>query len=148
VERSLGGAVYDSIGTVTATQASTAAYRFTDPAPSLQSTNYYRLKQVDASGAFRYSAVAKVVMQQAAGRYGLMQNPVSGSLLLWVELSADAPMTLEISDMNGHMLVKEQRTGVQGRAVYAVPVSNLSKGTYVIRISSKTISSAKVFIRQ
>ena len=83
----------------------------------------------------------------APALFSVIGNPVSSLLHVNLQLPARQPLTLEVSDINGHPLISEQKTGTQGSSVYSIPVDRLSGGTYIIRIRSKDVNLTKTFIK-
>ena len=148
IERSSTGVVYDSIGTVAARNITSSAtnYAFIDLTP-LSGANFYRLKQEDKDGRFMYSGVAKVVMREDAARFTVIQNPVQGALELNVQLPVAQKLTLHVRNMNGQLLLSEERMGNKGSSLLSVPVGHLSRGVYLIHVQSKNINSIKTFVR-
>ena len=149
VERSNGNGVYDSVGTVVATTmlASTAHYSFVDKAP-LSGTSFYRIKQLSSFGGATYTAVARVLMEANGTQFSIVQNPVRGKLQLNVQLPEAQKLTLEVRDMNGHLLLRQEEKGYTGAAVYVVGVDRLAKGTYLIHLTTGAKTSTKTFIEQ
>lgn len=149
VERSSGNGVYDSIGSVVATGMLTqnARYSFVDRAP-LSGTNFYRIKQISPVGSATYTAVARVLMETNAMQFSVVQNPVRGKLQLSIQLPEAQKLTLDVRDMNGQLLLRQEENGYQGTAVYEVGVDRLAKGTYLIRLTTGTKTETKKFIKQ
>ena len=149
VQRSPDGSAFDSIGSVGAVVATsyTASYTFADQTP-LQGDNFYRLKQVDKDGSFRYSTVTKIVINAKDGQFTIGQNPVQGILQLKVELPSPQKLTLQVTDISGHVLLSKMYEGSKGLSGYSISVSHLAKGAYMIHVQSESINGAKAFIRQ
>ena len=149
VERSSGGAVYDSIGVVSAsgTVSTASHYFFTDIAP-LQGDNFYRLKQLDFDGRLLYSKIVKVHTGEQAPRFTIIQNPVQNMLQLQVQLPAALKLTLQVRDISGHLLVSEDRMGTKGRSVYSLSIDHLASGSYLINVQTENTSITKMFIKQ
>lgn len=137
---------YQIIGTVPASGGS-SRYSFTDNTP-LPGTNFYRIRQIDQSGSVAYSSTAQVDMSQYATQFSVYQNPVQNILQLVVQLPMKQKLTLQVRDMNGHVLIQQEQIGYPGRASFSVPVDRLNKGTYLIQVGSENINSTKTFIKQ
>lgn len=149
VERTSAGAVYDSIGVVSAsgTISTAASYFFTDIAP-LQGDNLYRLKQLDVDGRFIHSKIVKVHIGEDAAGFSVIQNPVQNILGLQVQLSAALKMKLQVRDISGHLLVSEERMGSKGSSVYSISIDHLARGTYLINVQTENMNITKRFIKQ
>jgi hypothetical protein len=89
VEKSTDGRNFSSAATVAATGNARAeiTYGWLD-VRAVQGTNYYRIKSVDADGAFSYSSVVKVLIGKSAPAVSVYPNPVVGG-----------QMNLNFSDM-------------------------------------------------
>ncbi len=149
VQRSSNGTAFDSIGIKAAAGSisSAASYAFTDPAPQA-GNNFYRLKQVDADGKYQYSVVQTVVMDDALAGFALLRNPVQNTLNIRLQLPGTQKLTLEIRDMNGHLLLSRETEGTKGSSVYTLPVQQLASGSYLISILSGTAGGTKTFIKE
>ena len=149
VERASDGLHYDSIGLIAATGNTSmlSNYHFVDKTP-YPVINYYRLRQPDQDGKSFYSSVIKVSDAKADVLFAVVQNPVQNTLQLSLELPADQQFTLQIRDMNGQLVMKEERLGSKGSGVYSVPVDRLKRGAYVVQLSMKGMNGSKTFIKQ
>lgn len=149
VERSPDGLRYDSIGLVMAkgTASAPSSYYYSDKLP-LPGTGFYRLKQTDRDGGFQYSAVVKVGGDRNDAQFAIVQNPVQSTLQLSIQLPSNQKFTLQVRNMNGQLLMNEERLGSEGSGIYSIPVDQLKQGTYVIRVNAKEFSGTKTFIRQ
>jgi hypothetical protein len=146
VERSGTGGQYSRLGTVAADKASlpTHDYRFADKAP-LNGVNVYRLKMVDANGAFTYSN-AVVVKLDAASMVQLFPNPASGMLYLQVNgMSENA--RLQIFDVTGRQ-VRQQSFNGTGTVSISLDISDLPKGAYHLSLSSAAAKHMQTFTKQ
>lgn len=82
IQRSTDGKAWETIGFVQGQGTTQEAqnYTYTDEAP-LTGTSYYRLKQVDFDGAFEYSEVINITIEQYSNKtIAIFPNPVSDEL--------------------------------------------------------------------
>ena len=139
VERSSNGIEFQIFKQVAGAGNSSipAMYSVTDPGP--YPTTYYRLKQVDINGNYRYSTIVQVQFSLILA-YGLYPNPTKGHLYL--SLNGD-PKTVEVTvmDMNGRIVLRKipnPTTRMQ------IDVNHLPNGSYFISVkSSGTVWSGK-----
>ncbi len=148
VERSSNGTVYDGIGLVTAmgTSSSEHSYSFPDMNP-LPGTSFYRLKQLDADGRATYSGIIKIAIGTYKTTFAIIENPVRNNLQLRVQLPAPQQLTIQVRDLNGHLLLSEVRSGIEGSAVYTIVVNRLAKGSYYVNVLAQNFNETKLFVK-
>jgi hypothetical protein len=138
VERSVDGVRFAEVGRVAAagTSAASHTYSLTDAAlPSGTSRFYYRLKQVDLDGTFRYSLVRSVALAGAAGSLSLSPNPAQGGAATL--LGAGAGTVVTVVDALGRPVLAATADAA-GTAALALP-TGLAPGVYVVRAGSKAV---------
>lgn len=125
IQRSTDGAVFTTIGSVTArNEASATAYTFTDNAPQM-GLDYYRLAIVDRDDGRRYSRIATFESASAAVMIHLYPNPVVD--MLHMTTGGTAPLDILIVDVRGRIL---RRVNQASGSVVDIPVNQLPKGVY------------------
>ena len=104
--------------------------------------NFYRLKQVNLSDAFAYSAVAKVPIEIIGFAYRVFQNPVLNELRIAIKTDQTQTLQVQISNAAGHLLIMKNISIIQGMSTHAIPVRHLATGIYFISIikDKKTIT--------
>ena len=132
IERSANGINYTRVGHIAGkgTSAQTEFYEFADVKP-LFGNSYYRLKQLDHSGAFSYSAVQLIRMNKGAF---YIQNTLVSDVL---KVSANENESVSISILNatGQRLRNETIKGQQ-----QINVAAFAPGMYIIRAADGTTS--------
>ncbi len=135
IERSSDGVSFTKIGSVKAVQSEDVAhYNFND-AMALSGNNYYRLKQVDKDGTYEYSSIQKVNLDEAAKHWNLYPNPAKNNTTLFA-LNNYTKAAIVISDMNGRIVYRTTVINVVAGQQFNIPVQQLSKGLYVIKITT------------
>lgn len=133
VERSSNGASFAKIGSVAAVQSTgVQQYSFTDNLP-LSGTNYYRLKQVDKDGAYQYSSIQKVNLLDAVKHWSLYPNPAKNNTILNA-LNNYSKAVISVSNLNGKIVYRSTLNNVVSGQQINIPLQQLSKGVYVIKI--------------
>lgn len=134
VERSNDGLNFTAIGTVNAAgnSASEKAYRFIDAAP-MKGNNYYRLRMIDNDNAYRFSAV-KNVRNLGVADMQIAPNPVNDQMTLAIEAETAEKATIVITDLSGKRVYNGFTAVIAGLNNTRIPVNNLAKGTYVVRV--------------
>jgi hypothetical protein len=126
VERSLDAVHFEEVGQVRAQGNSYTLqnYEFTD-AHAVRGIDYYRLKQTDFDGSYRYSKIIQLKEEENA--LCIYPNPAGDKL--WIRHSASAKVAVEIHSVTGasilHRVLEEQDA--------LIDVSDLSRGVYFIK---------------
>jgi hypothetical protein len=111
------------------------SYAYNDAKP-LAGNNYYRLKQIDKDGKANYSNVVilkadKVNQIRIASVY---PNPVRNTVNVQLVSPTNERVSLVITDITGKVLLQENTTLVAGDNIKQIDVSNLSQGSYLIKV--------------
>jgi hypothetical protein len=139
VERSGNGNHFNKIGTVTSAVPQNTAARFTyqDADPDVKSNIiYYRIKVVSKDGVSKYSNILTVrISAQNNGKLKISPNPASSSVNISFYSALRGTMELQILDMTGKIVLREQRTVESGQnSITLNQLSRLSEGVYTIFI--------------
>jgi len=136
IERSANGISFQSIGELEGKGNSSEliSYSFIDEFP-LTGRAYYRLKQVDFSGAFEYSEVISAVYDGAVNyNFRLFPNPVNsgGELTLSFERTQTNSEVVkwQLLSITGEQLIEQ----VGSDKEYIIDTSKLSLGAYLVRV--------------
>ena len=129
-----------------ASQAQVKQYQFTDVKP-LNGANYYRLKQVDKDGQVHYSAVIKINFAGGA-LWQLYPNPAGSNTALYAQGNLNK-LQIVLTDISGKMLYQNNSltTVVPGQKIN-IPVQNLSRGIYILKVISNEGSSSEKLVIQ
>ena len=132
VERSSDSRTFADWQKITAKGDAADTYATTDFQP-LQGTSYYRLKQVDKSGAVTYSNIVSITIL-ANGMIVISPNPVHDNIHVVLQSLASSQTTLQVSDMTGKMLSVQTFKASEGTNHINLPAASLSKGVYVLKV--------------
>ncbi len=143
VERSRDGEHFEKIGMKQGAGNSTVSlyYTLNDPSP-YRGINYYRLKQVDFDGTFKYSDRVYVVVNPEAGMVSVYPNPAQTDL--WCDFYTDGSgkLQFEIMDVLGRTYSTEIRDAKKGlNEKMKFSIGNLPQGVYFIRVRPQGGSS-------
>jgi photosystem II stability/assembly factor-like uncharacterized protein len=119
---------WDNIGFKTANNKA-STYEFVDNAPL--AVSYYRLRQIDNDGTETFS---KVITISTKGKSKLKVYPSIASSLITVEAAEGA--NYQVFNMNGQQVLN-------GKTGQRIDVSDLSKGTYIIRVGAEQAKFVK-----
>ena len=143
IERSSNGINYDSIGFVAGKgiNGNGAVYSFTDNS-TLSGINYYRLKQIDVTGAVKYSEVRKVDVDKKAS-ITIYPNPVDKTIFIKSTLILSNAV-LQIYTASGRLVKKSV---LNGNGILSVAVADLPAGMYFAEITNALLKENIRFIK-
>lgn len=130
VERSQDGRSFTRIGQIGSHGKDT--YTFSDDAPL--SEGYYRIKNVDNDGSFKYSTIARIAGGKSTIVLRAFPQPVTSQLTLQHPVVEGKTM-VSISNAEGRV-VKSVQPATGSMQTY-VDMSTLGKGMYFIRIAGE-----------
>jgi hypothetical protein len=143
VQKSIdNGASYTTIDTVAITNpnASSNTYSYTDAnLSSVKSTSnviYYRIKQDDTNGQSTYSSTQIIQLPSKVDpTVTVYPNPVQDVATVKFYLAEDAPVTINLTGINGQVLQTTQLQGAIGENIPTVNMSSLVNGNYVLSVN-------------
>lgn len=144
VERSQDGKGFSAFKQLSAAGNSNIplSYTTTDDQP-FSGKSWYRLKMVDKDGAYAYSTLAAVTLDFEKG-FSITPNPVGNTLNLYIQGTIAANARLQITDMNGRLLLQNKAFVSAGSNSIKLDVSRFVKGVYFIKIiEDKAIKTLK-----
>jgi hypothetical protein len=129
VEHSVNGKDFVTIGSVNATSTgnNSKSYTLTHSNPSA-GKNYYRLKMVDKTGKFSYSAVRLLVFN-ASPTVRVFPNPFVDKLNVSVTRTDNSFSTVRVFNYAGQQIIKQTFNGV-----IQLEVSSLAAGNYMVQV--------------
>jgi len=132
IQRSADGSVWQTLDALPCLGRSGGVYQYKDEAP-LNGVNYYRLKQVDVSGTFAYSAVAAVAFS-ASGVSIAAQVSIADQSVRFQVVGAISGQDLQLEIFNA-----------EGQFYYRAPfqhqildVSEWAGGMYVVLLKEES----------
>jgi trimeric autotransporter adhesin len=152
IERSFNGTYFEKIGNVTSRYHNTTAptnYDFTD-ANAVKGMNFYRLKQFDMDGKFKYSNIIPVVFNQSIVKMiRINPNPVNDDLNITLTVSENASLQCKIYTSEGRQVKTFNAAVNAGKNTIAEKLSGLANGNYIVVIihNNERIAETK-FVKQ
>ncbi len=139
IERSNDGKSFKAIGTVAAAgnSAISQKYAFADQSPFMSASNYYRLLMQDADGSFKYSKTLNIRFDGQLST-DMKVYPTNLRDILQVQLpdGMNGNIAIQIFDMNGRVIRRNNIAGDGHALNTTVDVSTLVKGIYIIKASA------------
>jgi hypothetical protein len=144
IERSSNAVDFTKIGSVNSVNSSgTNNYSSEDIQP-LKGINFYRLKQVDIDGSFKYSNINKVLFENFGDAITIYPNPAK-DYIQFDYVSKQKTILVSLFDMQGRLI---RTTTLANVLPLKLNVENLSKGNYVIQLSDGEKIAIGSFIKQ
>ncbi len=148
VERKTGSDTgYIQIAEINSKQAAiltTNSYQVNDPLAGLATgTISYRIRQVLDTDPAAFTAVyidtTEIVLQSPCGNsvtsISIAPNPVIGNSSLIIEtVDAIPDLSVLVYNTGGKLMMKIQESKAAGRAVFNLPVQQLSQGHYILKV--------------
>jgi Secretion system C-terminal sorting domain len=137
IERSINGNQYQPIGRVAGigTTSQTTHYSFTDFAPFI-TTNYYRLKQMDIDGRYKYSAILAIRFDKKLKKnVTISPNPVSDKINIRISSDAATNGGIRVINASGQTIYQQSERLVIGENLFTInSLQNLSKGICTVQV--------------
>lgn len=132
IERSATGRNYDSVGRVQAGSNLSNTYAFTEN--NTNTISYYRLKQVDISGTYVYSAV--ITLKNAGSNKEMTVYPTQATSTIQYVVSNEAPATaiVQVFNITGQPMITNKEVLQQGVTIKSLNVSHLATGAYILKL--------------
>jgi hypothetical protein len=146
VERSLDGTNFTLIGTVKGADNSTTTldYNAFDEEPAV-GINYYRLKQTDYNGDYKYSAVVSVnYLSKGASFSNLHPNPANENVNFDLYSPVNTKGSLQIMDITGRIISDEPQNILVGNQTISTTLNSVSNGIYYLKISIDEIGYSHI----
>jgi hypothetical protein len=147
VQRSNDGVNFTTFTTVPGKgdNAGRSDYEAIDQTP-YSGTTYYRLKQVDKNGQFRFSIIVFVRMDKNM-ILAIFPNPTDGYIQISFHSEFAKQSTIQLFDFKGR-LIKQKTFSIQrGNNAISWNINEVPSGTYIIQSEDASIPATKI-IRQ
>jgi hypothetical protein len=116
-------------------------YQYTDKNP-LAGSNYYRLKQVDLTGAASYSAAQGLDFSNLV-TLKVSPNPATGEVRVTLPAAAGSNVQYKLIGANGNVILSGTMSNTNGYG--KISVSNVAAGMYFLQIiTDNTMQSCKL----
>ena len=119
-------------------------YSFRDLAP-LRGTAFYRIKQVDYDGSFKYSEIVSVQFE-ASSKLVIYPNPVTDNRMLVKLGSVSGSGSIEIRDINGRIV--SSLPAMPGIRDQEISLEGLNPGLYFVSYRDSNVELKGKFIKR
>jgi hypothetical protein len=137
VEKSIDGNSFTAINRVKGAGNSSTVknYGSYDPKP-VQGFNYYRIKQVDYDGKFKYSDVVNIKISFDKTGISVLANPFVNNITADVASPFAQRLSIKLSDISGRVVATDAWQVIKGSSrVVMNKVTNLSNGMYILTVT-------------
>ena len=144
IERSLNGRDFNNIGTMAPKNNGIPgnSYDFIDRKLSSVDSKgvlYYRIKQIDKDGKFVYTDIKSIRLDGKTFDVSIYPNPIANnSGNLYIDMVNDEKINIMLFDASGKILQTGVINGLKGLNTYTLNMSNMSKGTYMVKVIAGT----------
>ena len=144
IERSSDAVNFAKIGKVNAVNvAGVNAYSYEDVQP-FKGINFYRLKQIDINGSFKYSNINKVMFESFGDVINIYPNPAK-DFIQFDYVSKQKTILVNLFDMQGRLI---KTTTIANILPLKLNVENLTNGKYIVQLSDGEKIAIGNFIKQ
>jgi hypothetical protein len=141
IQRSNDGMSFAKIGWINGQGNSSErhTYRYEDTDIQANTNYYYRLKQLDSDGTSTYSPI-RTAMLKDANRLNvgeLFPNPTSrayGFAMFNLNMPESGEVAIDVFDLRGSNIKSFTSAFVAGNSTLSVPVADLPRGHYVVKM--------------
>lgn len=105
--------------------------------------NYYRLKQVDADGKFKYYGHVQVLINYSfkeKAEMAILPNNADGSGTIKFAINNDTPISLSICNEKKQVVEKMEIENALNKGVYYIAYKSLPAGNYTVTLNGNGIS--------
>jgi hypothetical protein len=119
-------------------------YVYDDEKPN--TTNYYRLKQIDKDGKSSFSSIVLINNKQInkLELVCLYPNPVINSFNLVIDAIKDENVQVSVTDIEGKIVLLENKFVKKGENILNLNVSAITNGTYFVKLTSANNSQTSI----
>jgi hypothetical protein len=140
IERSPDGHNFFKIGEQegAGNSSSVNQYAFNDY-QAVGTRNYYRLKQVDFNGGYKYSEII-IIENNYNGLFtvvGAYPNPTNDVFNIALQTEGETKLQVSIADLSGKIIQQEMVIVSAGSNRIEIPVNQMAKGLYMVSLTDE-----------
>lgn len=151
VERSIDRSNYYAVGNVVSANTPGAhQYMFNDPGVTSLGTEiiYYRLKQVDMDGAFAYSKIVALPVNQKESIAMIYPNPANHEINLSISMPKPGRINYQVTDITGKIVIRDVKQLSSGGNSFLINIDKLAAGIYHVVLHGATINTSLQFVKE
>ena len=139
LERSGDGEHFEMVDVIDGAGNSNQAITYTiDDVSAYGGTSYYRLKDTDVRGNENYSEVIAVTCESSGNTFDLLNAYQNGNGRLVIDFTAgeNEPYNVTLMDPTGRIIIAESNNAYEGYNQVLLPVLDLARGAYIVKLSN------------
>jgi hypothetical protein len=110
---------------------------------------YYRLKQIDKSGSYKYSDVVTIKKESALERTVVIKNnPFREKFSIAITTPEPSKVLVNLTDVTGKLVYTKTINKLAGSVIVEPETSKLSAGVYMIQVNINGKIVSKKVIKQ
>lgn len=150
VQRSLNGIDFEKIDIVLGGGNTTdiRSYHSIDKHAVPEEMNYYRLKQVDYDGQFKYSKIVAVAFGSDKTQLNVLPNPNNGKADVNFVSNFDNTYTLTVFDITGKVVYENEIKAHVGKNVIPMDLINIPTGLHFVRVQGNGELYKTTFVKE
>jgi hypothetical protein len=138
VMRSTDGQSFENVGWVpgAGNSSTNISYNFEDRDVVFNQRYFYRLRQLDNNGSETMSNTVEAILVngQDAIVSGFFPNPSNGHVNLWLTVSKEVDMGIEVYNALGQQVYSDNFDQINGYRKFEFDFSSLAKGSYIANL--------------
>ena len=117
-----------------ANKASANAYNYIDTKADLSNVIYYRLKQLDNDGKYKYSPIVEIDADNSATVVSAYPNPLLNSTKIDLRVAQNVSAVISVYDIKGEEIMRFNQNLTKGANQINIDLSKLNSGIYISKI--------------
>lgn len=123
-------------------------YHYIDNTYAKAEKIYYRVKQIDQTGAFAFTEIKSIELKENTSVvFNGFPNPMRDIYHITYNSPSDASIQIEVIDLLGKVAFKQKVSAVKGFNQYDLDMKDVSVGTYFVRLAGKDIHQALTVVK-
>lgn len=111
--------------------------------------SYYRLKQTDFDGKYKYSELVAINNAEIdENSFTVYPNPATGELNVLFNSSSSTRVTVNVYDITGKLVMSNQSSAAEGNNQVKLDLSGVERGTYFVNLQTDYKSLNKRLVKQ
>ncbi len=122
-------------------------YQFTDADVQINKTYFYKLRQIDVNGGFKFSNIASAILDPSGINFSVYPNPFNENLTLKIVSPSKSDYTIEVYNTIGQKLWYNNLV-VDGQQEVSLPANSWTTGTYQVVLKGNDFVKTVKVVKQ
>jgi hypothetical protein len=139
LEKSIDGIYFKTIATLNSKSIKGKSdYQLVYQYKVVSDKAYYRLKQIDINGSFRYHKIIFIDEEEKKHSPSVMPNPATNRLTITYISKTNQQAIISLYDVSGREILFEQAVFNDANHEYVLNIESLNRGLYFLTINAGT----------